>query len=398
MSTNEKSKIQPFEWLTSPESIGRFVREHVLNGEGHASNDACERKEPTAMHIGCGSSTVGEYLVRELGFRKVVNVDRDREILEGMAERWSEMSNAESSRNAEEKKDEAIEGKGSLLLTPDNYSIDNGEREKSMEFWCLDYTSQTLPECYSDSFDLVVDKSTLDCTLCSDCSATAAFLSEIYRTLSSSYGVYLVISFHELDLILPLLRDLPGAHWDISHTTMERQVECLDANKNSYATETSNPLPIEKDPDNDTETIPSNRKPLNVLIARKLPICETEMGVEGSTSPPKLVFEDVVKHVQEVNDRWFQDEQPLLTNERIEDLKAAFFGNEGHSKRMPLEDAYCAMFTDAEREHLTYEHFLEDWEAFCQEGQEQDKSPTLDDQNTSIVTYDLALSFLRANQ
>ena len=389
MSTTEKSKIQPFEWLTSPESIGRFVREHVLDGDDHACNDGSERKKPTAMHIGCGSSTVGEYLVQELGFSKVVNVDRDRETLEGMAERWSEMTNDDSSNNAEEKKDESIEQKGSLLLTPGDYSTNNDKNDKSMEFWCLDYTSETLPKLYADSFDLVVDKSTLDCTLCSDCSATAAFLSEIYRTLSSNHGVYLVISFHEIDLILPLLRDLPGAHWTVSHTTMERQVENLNLNKHSHAIETPKSVSIELDSENDTESIPSNRKPLNVLIARKLPTCET--GGE------QIVFEDVVNHVQEVNDRWFQDEQPLLTNERIEDLKAAFFGNDDHSKRMELEDAYGVMFTDAEREHLTYEHFLEDWEAFCQE-EEQDRPKSLEVQNTSMITYDRALSFLRANQ
>ena len=388
MSTTEKSKIQPFEWLTSPESIGRFVREHVLD---HACNDGSERKEPTAMHIGCGSSTVGEYLVQELGFSKVVNVDRDRETLEGMAERWSEMTNDGSSNNAEEKKDETTEQKGSLLLTPGNCSTNNEKNDQSMEFWCLDYTSETLPELYAGSFDLVVDKSTLDCTLCSDCSATTAFLSEIYRTLSSNHGVYLVISFHELDLILPLLRDLPGAHWTVSHTTMERQVENLNLNKNSHAIETPKSISIGLDSENNAEGIPSNRKPLNVLIARKLPTCET--GGE------QIVFEDVVNHVQEVNDRWFQDEQPLLTNERIEDLKAAFFGNDDHSKHMALEDAYGVMFTDAEREHLTYEHFLEDWEAFCQEEEEEeDKPEALEAQNTSMITYDRALSFLRANQ
>ncbi len=403
MPIAEKSKIQPFEWLTSPESIGRFVREHVLEGDGHACNDAGERKELTAMHIGCGSSTVGEYLVQELGFSKVVNVDRDRETLEGMAERWSEMTNDESRNNGEEKKDESLERKRSLLLTPGNFSTNNDKNDNSMEFWCLDYTSQTLPLLYSNSFDLVVDKSTLDCTLCSDCSATAAFLSEIYRTLSSNYGVYLIISFHELDLILPLLRDLPGAKWTVSHTTMERQVECLGLNNNCHAIETPKSVPVELDSENDTESVPSNRKPLNVLIARKMLTCETQiLGGEPtpspySSSPGVLVFEDVVKHVQEVNDRWFQDEQPLLTNERIENLKSAFFGNEDHSKQMELEDAYGVMFTDAEREHLTYKHFLEDWEAFCRE-EEHDKPEPLELQNTSMVTYDRALGFLRANQ
>ena len=93
-----------------------------------------------------------------------------------------------------------------------------------MEFLTLDFTKESLPEHYNNSFDLVLDKSTLDCTLCSDI-ATASLLLEVYRTLKEDGGVYIVVSFHELDLLLPLLRDLPGALWDVECTTMERQVE-----------------------------------------------------------------------------------------------------------------------------------------------------------------------------
>ena len=398
----KSSKIQPFEWLTSPESIGGFVREYVLADANESNGNSSETDgarclQPTAMHIGCGSSTVGEYLVRELGFKKVVNVDRDRETLEGMSQRWFDMTNK---TKGDDEKDESYETKEPLVFTS-GASTNTSENDNAMEFWCLDYTSQNLPGHYSDSFDLVVDKSTLDCTLCSDCSATAAFLSEIYRTLAANNGIYLVISFHELDLILPLLRDLPGANWKVLHTTMERQVECLNTSSDGSIILTPKSLQkniLAVDCDNDGENMVS-RKPLNVLIARKFPVCETEIGENNSplTSSPsmELVFDDVVKHVQEVNDRWFRDEQPLLTNQRIEDLKAAFSGDDEkpHFKHMDLEEAYLAIFTDAEREHLTYEHFLEDWDAFCQEEEQQ-----LEGQKTAIMTYDIALSFLKANQ
>lgn len=399
---SKNSKIQPFEWLTSPESIGGFVQEHVLNqaacGESSKSDNDSQSK-PTAMHIGCGSSTVGEYLVREMGFSKVVNVDRDRETLEGMAERWSEMENKNTDEihnedQGDEKKDDGEKRKPVVLIPSDSAT----PTRKKMEFWCLDYTSEVLPKDYGDSFDLVVDKSTLDCTLCSDCTATAAFLCEIYRTLTPNNGIYLVISFHELDLILPLLRDLPGAHWSVSHTTMERQVENIQANEDGRRVRTQITPASLMDSENDSfHGGIINRKPLNVLIARKMP---ESNGNDALSSP--LVLENIVHHVQEINDRWFQDEQPLLTTERIEDLKASFFGTETDSKRLSLQEAYRVMFTDAEREHLTYEYFLEDWEAFYEEEIQKEKQAGRDmvgkDNYDAIITYELALSFLRANQ
>jgi hypothetical protein len=438
MSTTKSSKFQPFEWLTSPESIGGFVRDHVLESSSSSSSEP-----PRAMHIGCGSSTVGEYLVRELGFAKVVNVDRDHETMERMAERWSEMTNNgndcpnTTTTTATIGKTEGEKTEEPMILFPTTMPLPNEESPSSllsrnyqhqqnpMEFWCLDYTSETLPENYADSFDLVVDKSTLDCTLCSDCSATASFLMEIYRTLKVNGGVYLVISFHELDLILPLLEDLPGAQWTVSHTTMERQVECLVANASGRSTTTAGPKKNNNSTSEQKKQATGNessRKPLNVLIARRRwPVCETDGGSTAggeSLPPPALVFEKIVEHVQTVNDRWFQDEQPLLTETRIEDLRKAFFSPEEpnnnnnnneqekeggksnfNSKRLSLEEAYEIVFTDAEREHLTYEHFLEDWEAFCKEGEKLEEPDTVRETNgKAIMTYDLALNFLRANQ
>jgi len=164
-----------------------------------------------------------------------------------------------------------------------------------------------------------------------------------------------------------------------------------------------------------------------------------------------LDYDAVCRHVKAVNDQWFQEKQPLLTNQRIQDLKLAFSiqsptpkkviaeskakvstnkkrggGDETKSKILSLEEAYKVIFTEAEREHLTYEHFLEDWLAFLQDkvGKEEpnlrwrqsDDESTTNAPMTGIgitakptekhngnsatigMTYDLAIDFLRVNQ
>ena len=88
-------------------------------------------------------------------------------------------------------------------------------------------------------------------------------------------GVYLVISFHELDLILPLLRDLPGAQWTVTHTTMERQVECIVANASSRFV--ASPVDTSSSDAEPTEE-KKPRKPLNVLIARRYALKEDNVA------------------------------------------------------------------------------------------------------------------------
>eukprot|EP00536_Pseudo-nitzschia_multiseries_P001839 jgi/Psemu1/4245/gm1.4245_g len=451
--TTTACAIQPFEWLTSPDSIGGFVREHVLlpmrgsgNDRDHGKNNTNsnnssrgrtnpglqqhqqlqqqqqQQQLPKAMHIGCGSSTVGEYLVHELGFGTVVNVDRDRETLEGMEERWWRMlmnRNRNRSRTRNGYGDANANACRTRIRTPEfpgttqselsseSESIKSAAAAATMEFWCLDYTRERLPESYASSFDLVVDKSTLDCTLCSDCASTASFLAEIYRTLNPDGGVYLIVSFHEIDLLLPLVEDLPGADWTVSHTTMERKVECVVANAKGYNSNINN-----------SNNWNSNSNNWN---------SDNNNNNNNNNDTNQLNFDAVVRHVQEVNDRWFRDEQPLLTEERILDLGRAFGvevvaaavaaaanNNNGssnddddddekkdgdepqvapvvRSETLCLEQAYEAMFTEAEREHLTFELFLEDWEAFCEDGHHRGDNPR-------AIDYDTALRFLEANQ
>jgi hypothetical protein len=58
-------------------------------------------------------------------------------------------------------------------------------------------------------------------------------------------------------------------------------------------------------------------------------------------------------------------------------------------RELDLPSAFVALFTPAEREHLTYEHFLEDWSAFT------DKRPELP---IDRLSYETAVAFLQEMQ
>lgn len=376
--------IRPFEWLTSPASLACLIEEYVLrrirprrqrrnaNSDGSASHPF----QLQALHVGCGSSTVGEFLIETLGFSKVVNVDCDEETMQRMEERW----NNKVCRTIPESSHRIADDR----LLPQ-------QEQSRMEFVTLDFTKDHLPETYNNMFDLILDKSTLDCTLCSD-TATAALLVECYRTLRADNGVYMVISFHELDLLLPLLQELPGAQWNVTHSTMERQVEDILASTDNVATPA-------KDMTKPATKAVSNHdiKPLNVLIARRYNNNDDDHDDDVSST---LDFDSVYQHVHRVNDRWFQKQQPLLTKERIEELRQAFGGvptttmesaTHDKSKKYSLEEAFPLLFTDAEREHLTFEHFMEDWAAFV-----ETKQGGLGDDKT--ITFEVAIDFLREMQ
>lgn len=320
------SFIRPFEWLTNAESLKSLITQYAISAKG----DQKETNGIKALHVGSGSSVVGEFLVESLDFMLVVNADKDEETMQKMEERWIERTR-------------------------------QSEHLDRLRFCVVDFAASPFP--YEDRmFDLVLDKSTLDCTLCSD-NATASLLLEVYRCLAVG-GNYILVSFHEYDFLLPLLK-VPGAHWDITHTTMQRHIEDISRINDMAKAESTNSIPEEKLPDT---------KPLNVFVARKL----------SSSGGDQLDFEVVCRHVHECNDAWFQQHQPLLTRTRTETLKASFICPLGLSR------AYQELFTDAEREHLTYEHFLEDWNAFLQSNDEGIPKDS--------ISYETALRFLEEMQ
>lgn len=337
-----QEEIRPFEWLTSPKSLESLI-------QSLPSITLCQPPK-NALHVGSGSSAVGEFLVEELGFEKVVDADRDAETLVQMKTRWLARCQ----------------------------KFDRMDELHRLEHQVVDFT-QGKVSCPDESFDLILDKSTLDCTLCSD-HAAASLLAEVYRCLAVQ-GVYVLISFHELDLLQPLLEDLPGADWKISCQTMERQVErletCVDGSGNSSDTIP----PATKSLASQEGNIPST-KPLNVLVAHK----QSSGNLDS--------FENICTHIHHVNDQWFQESHPLLTHQRIEELQKSF------AEPLPVQDAYVHLFTTAEREHLTYQHFLEDWQAYIRVDNSDNNAETVAtlQNGEKVISFEIAVAFLKEMQ
>ena len=321
-----------------------------------------------ALHVGCGTSTLGERMVEELGYEQVVNADVDRISLSAMERRWNERC----ARN---------EAPDTLL-----------KAMKWQEFDFDEITETSIDAAFqSGYFDVVVDKSTLDCALCSGDGA-AGMIVEAYNALQSDGGVYVCISFNHVDFVGRLLKDCPGADWDVEHVVVKRKVDVpehlagrLGANAGPASNSVGDALPTERpncqnsawadgsfDPDDDY------RRQCNVFICRRR---------KGSSATP-IYFNAVRDHLHRVNDAWFQTSNPMVTHTREADLRAAFEAR-ADGGTLPLKDCYAILFTEAEREHLTYEFFLEDWAAFHE---------SHGDLPRDSMTVDTALQFLKEMQ
>ena len=369
--------VRPFEWLTSPESLLPLLREAF--SETHNNNNHPQEQHPPStynvLHVGSGGSVLGEYLVEnedkilpkgsQLG--QVVNIDRDQETLALMQTRWQRQLDTH-------------------CITQEQFA--------KVRYETNDLVVQQGIPFPDESFQVILDKSTLDCTLCSD-TATAWLLHEVYRLLDQKGGVYVLISFHHLELLLPLLQECPGCSWTITHSTMERQVEDLisppkkkqeqeeqsDAKQQqSSSANTSTDSNIADDSHKD------ERKQLRILLARRIPTDDTIISTSLSTPPPRASVQEICDHVHHTNDSWYKTQHPILTPERCHAIQQEF---ERHGPRVSLETCFSFLFTDAEREHLTYEYFLEDWEAFLSSHASAEKD---------CMTLDVALTFLEEMQ
>lgn len=330
---SSEDDIRPFEWLTNASSLKPLL----INMEGHATK--------RALHVGCGSSTVGEYLVQELGYDQVVNVDMDRPTLRQMESRWRQQN-------------------------PDN--------EERLVFCEVDLVKERIPY-PSFHFDTVIDKSTLDCTLCSD-EATAGLLCEVYRCLNVAHGVYIVISFHHVDLLLPLLRDCPGTDWDVTHRVIHREVEDITGESSCSNSKAMAQEAVPSDTTEESAWVTGSfqptegyRRTVNVMI------CKRNGGSES-----KLDRGQVRHHVHETNDTWFQSHNPMLTRTRHDELQTKFM-----NRSLNLQTCYNVLFTEAEREHLTFDHFMEDWDAFLESRPDIEKD---------CMSFDTAVCFLEEMQ
>lgn len=316
---------RPFEWLTSPASLATIV----------------DRLRPKRiLHVGSGSSVLGEYIVETFPFvSECVNVDIDAVTLNNMRLRWNTLH-----------KNDVIANR--------------------LKFVDADLSDRSCLAAFEDHcFDLILDKSTLDCLLCSENGVTGLF-THIHRLLSIG-GSYVVVSFHEVEFLRPLL-SLPGADWDIHHSRMARQVEELrwpgKLGKNRDRQKANTCQKQNDDPSS------SQGRSLNVF----------QCILRGAS---KLDYETVHSHVHATTNHWFKTENPIMTSRRKEELNSAFALFE--TETVCLRDAYLILFTEAEREHLSYDLFIDDWQAYI-----LDKP----DLPRNCLSLDTALAFLEEMQ
>mmetsp|Transcript_19453 Transcript_19453/g.29458 ORF Transcript_19453/g.29458 Transcript_19453/m.29458 type:complete len:416 (-) Transcript_19453:66-1313(-) len=415
MRPSDDEKVVPFEWLTNFTSLQALLDPEWLF-DGHDNED--QDKTFRVLHVGCGSSTLGEILMLSFPrYNYVVNADNDIELLTGMKKRWH-----------------------SLVQ---KYATLKGGDIGTLEYVHMDFIKNTAESFHpqldsslenktNGSFELILDKSTLDCLLCSSDGASG-LICEVYKQLKPG-GVYFLITFNHEDFIAPLLEDCPGTRWEVTKTHAERNVDAPNVVKrnealllgsadvrnfgkdeSNYSVARMNPKkdqePKEEDRGIDSSSVamqsawtsgtfsPNQNygRYLNVFICRRNSNCYNFT----------LNKEAVTNHIHKKNDEYFKQSNPMLTHVRKKELKRLFLkileyesiADKGSIRSedevlssivVPLEECYEIMFTDAEKEVLDYCHFLEDWEAF---------SPA-DTSNESIsgMTFKTAIAFLEMMQ
>lgn len=382
--SDEGEFLRPFEWLTDSPSVIPVVKSAIAALPSEGSDSTKNNISARILHVGSGSSVLGEYLVENLedSIEQIVNVDLNAEMLQKMEAQW----------NTKHKECETVAKK--LQFIPTDF----------------DDTASSTPLSFPDGyFHVAVDKGTLDCTLCSD-STTAGLLSEVYRVLHPQGGTYIVISFHHIDLLRPLLENIPGAEWDVSFQKMNRQMDDLVGTKNGTvrnqvpSTTQSGQPPISPVAEingsmngvawasGTFEPDEQYIKTLSVIICRRI-------GNPGGISNNFMLDRDaLMEHVNKTNDKWFQEGNPMLTDNRKREIRQLFqTHNTNSSDTIEGQDAcdvkvaYEMIFTEAEREHFTYDLFLEDWDAWL----EKKSDPSLSRDTMSLAS---ALEFLQEMQ
>ena len=457
---DDEADEAPFEWLTSFRSLRHLVAPSRLAGAdpGSAREDAATaaatERAPTAtmclsaLHLGCGTSAAGEALLglRErtrgglLRYGHVLNVDNDREALRRMRTRWERRRRAH-----------------------DDHISQQSDEIGRMEWRYLDFKSEETCRAALDGagipvggFDLVFDKSTLDCLLCSETCVAAQFLHEAYRALrvpaskdatshenpeagrgvggagaarSSSWGgsswggVYVVVTFHPVEFVERLLTALPGADWRVEHEVIRRELEDVEEDRLWTVEEATTPShDVDADANAATRDVlppaasawssgtfspdENYRRTVTVFTCRRC-CTANDKSADAMQSSRVLDREEVRQHVERTCDEWYRRTNPMVTSAREARLRAAFAaaatsaepGQARDDRPVPKEDGalelprcYELMFTEEEREHLAYEYFLEDWAAYRDLKGEDGTPPP------GAMTVGVALDFLREMQ
>ena len=170
---------------------------------------------------------------------------------------------------------------------------------------------------------LVVDKGMLDCAIVEH--DAARLLCNVATQLLAPNGVYLVISFRKPALLVPLL-SCPELPWEVTHTPL---------------------------------LLSDGEQPASVCTMRRLP-----PPIATGRAAPDVV--GVAQHIEATLDKWYREEDPLLTADREQTLRrnwqlAATSFSDG---QLPVRVAWELILTDDEREELPLGDFADDVAAF----------------------------------
>lgn len=376
---NDGAEITPFEWLTNFDSLSALLDPRYLFYSSLESaslsppEDIPKKNDFCVLHVGCGSSLLGIHLCQQFHeYKRMINIDVDKQIIRDMTRRWEKISLNDTTFNIKwlyfDFKHERIQENGRENAS----SVGDGSDS----------------HIHSEQFELVIDKSTIDCALCSD-DATTGLLCTVYSALKPG-GVYFVVSFHHVDFILPLLRDCPGVDWDVEHRVVDRSVDKIIKQvdiKEQYQENDDGKGKIQKEENTQKKQLmyqPTALKEsspttwstgkfipneeycnvVNVFICRrrncdKISInflknhqkgCQQNMNKNGqfsSGSPKHLNRQAVREHIHIINDKYFQQENPMVTSKRKKEIEKLFF-NEMKSTQATAADQieHCERIED----------------------------------------------------
>lgn len=414
----------PFEWLTSFEAYKHFVLPSTILGPSSVVEEGVADIQLNALHVGCGTSTAGESLIclRErlpndggvLRYGCVVNVDKDIKALESLERRWRGRTVI----------DDDSGGGGKMVWKQLDFASHASCRASLDDVYRgLAPPQSPVPDRPPGScFDLIFDKSTLDCLLCAEPDAVTGLLCEVYRGLRAPKsnavrgGVYVVISFHPYDFVHRLLRDLPGAEWTVDYRVVKRQVEDCEEEVGiskeflyTGGNAESEDLHIGSEEFSCSAWSESGvfqpddnyRKTVGVFTCRRRRRRLSNSDRHDADDRPDYILDwDAVReHIIATCDHQYRTTSPLVTITREEQIRNAFtiksrsqrgiLGG-GNEPTLNLKDGYEVIFTPDEKLHYEFDCFLEDWNSYC-----DSKGLNKDTKSFSVVT---ALDFLNEMQ
>lgn len=348
MSTEAPTEC--FDWLVDYAEIRELIAEAIAKTSTDVKN---------ALVLGAGTSGLSEALVNDGAVTSVLSLDLEQHCVDIMSDKHRD--------------------------------------DKRMEWAVADVTdwASVKSATQNRSFDLVVDKGTLDALLCvGDC---ASYLATIARTTRCG-GAVVLVSLHGPEFVDKLL-DLKTQWSRPVNSTWTRAIQptFVSHDQASQAEATDSSESRNKD-------FPANEEMLDgpegatrsfhaTLFSNgcgKLP-CEC---VEDAVAD--FDVQEVSKHLENVLEWYHQEACPFLSVEREASIRTAFSEalNQENGEclmqpeeRLPLKQVYEALFTPEEQSCYTFDLFEEDATASKQLRKETQK-----------MSFTEAITFLRINQ